>query len=104
MLSEQVGQAAIIEESNPNDTEVSVGTEAHVEMLDGSSSRSYWVLGYDDTRHGDNVVSFQSEVGRALWRKTVGETFDLPGEHGTAPARVTKIRVRMPETAVGENA
>ena len=66
---------------------------------DGRDVRVYWILGEGDQRHGENVVSCQAPLGRALTGRQVGETADL-GD-GVGRYTVRSIRVRFPEAPSG---
>jgi transcription elongation factor GreA len=98
-------QAAVIEDAvedgTVDGTEVHVGTEVTLTLLESGETLRYWVLGYDDSMHGTNVISFQAEIGRALWRRRVGDELAIPGADGERRVRVERIEVRVPpETTV----
>ena len=75
---------------------VGLGTEV---VIEGEHEMmTYWVLGEGEQHHGDNVISFQSAVGRALMGHTIGDEVELSLEvdAGARRYRIVSVEKKLP--------
>jgi transcription elongation factor GreA len=72
------------------------GLGAVVSLERGAERRSVWILGEGEQHHGDEVVSFQSAVGRSLMKRRVGEEIELADSGGGARWRIAAVERRLP--------
>ena len=56
-----------------------------------------WILGEGEQHHGDEVVSFQSAVGRALMTHKVGDEVEFGEGDQRARWRIRSVERRLPE-------
>ena len=95
-LQLRITRARFVDESGFVEGTVGLGTEVVVESNDGATG-SYWILGEDEHHLGENVVSFQAPVGRALMGRVVGDDVKI-GEGGdTRRYRITSVKRKLPE-------
>ena len=67
---------------------VSVGTVVSLESLDGGNAEKFALLGAWDSDPEKQILSYLSDVGKALIGRKAGEEVELPGsEEGGAPRR-----------------
>jgi transcription elongation GreA/GreB family factor len=77
--------------ANPDTTQVSIGTVVTLrETVDGRID-VYTILGAWDGDPEKGIVSYQSALAQALLAHKVGETVDVPTEHGDRRAEIVKI-------------
>ena len=97
MLQMRLTQARFVDDAKLKDGVVGLGTEVVLESP--LEMATYWILGEDEQHHGDHVISFQSQVGRALMGKGIGEEveLDLEGEHRRY--RVVSVERKLPPHA-----
>lgn len=74
-LQLRLARARFVDEAEFRDGVVGLGTEVVLESEDEVAT--YWILGEGEQHHGENVVSFQAPVGRALMGKVVGDEVEL---------------------------
>jgi transcription elongation factor GreA len=75
-LQLRLARARFVDDAEYRDGVVGLGTEVVIEG-DGQELRAYWVLGEDEHHLGENVISFQTPVGRALMGRTIGDEVEL---------------------------
>jgi transcription elongation GreA/GreB family factor len=76
--------------SNPDTTQVSIGTIVSVKRASGVEA-SYTLLGAWDSEPEKNIISYLAGIGQALLGKKVGDAAELPTESGTESATVLRI-------------
>ena len=72
------------------------GLGAVVTLEKGGERRTVWILGEGEQHHGEDVVSFQSAVGRALMKHKVGEEVELSDGGGSVRWRIAAVERRLP--------
>jgi len=72
------------------------GLGAVVTLERGAERRTVWILGEGEQHHGDEVVSFQSAVGRALMKRRIGEDVELADGASGARWRIAAVERRLP--------
>lgn len=92
-LQLRLTRARFVEDAEYREGVVGLGTE--VVIAEGDDRKSYWVLGDGEHHLGENVVSFQAPIGKALCGRRVGEEVELTGEAGRR-WRVEAIARRLP--------
>lgn len=86
-------RSRFVEDAEYREGVAGLGTE--VQIAAGGERKSFWILGDGEHHLGDNVVSFQAPIGRALVGRRVGEEVELTGEAGRK-WRVEAIARRLP--------
>jgi len=92
-LQLRLTRARFVEDAEYREGVVGLGTE--VVLSAGGETKSYWLLGDGEHHLGENVVSFQAPIGRALFGRRIGEEVELTGEPGRR-WRVETISRRLP--------
>lgn len=90
-LSRRITRARFVEDADYREGVVGLGTE--VAITSGSESRTYWILGDGEQHLGDQVISFQAPIGKALVGRKVGEDVAI-GDGKTW--RVVGVTRRLP--------
>jgi transcription elongation GreA/GreB family factor len=75
-LQLRLARARFVDEVEFKDGVVGLGTEVVLESAE-QELRMFWILGEDEHHHGENVVSFQAPVGRALVGRAIGDEVEL---------------------------
>jgi transcription elongation factor GreA len=94
-LQLRIGRARFVEESEYLEGVVGLGTEVVIEG-DKGASVSYWILGEDEHHLGENVVSFQAPVGRALLGHREGDEIELGEGEEKRRWRVKSVKRKLP--------
>jgi transcription elongation GreA/GreB family factor len=81
-----------------------VGLGAWVALEGGQGRRTVWILGEGEQHHGNEVVSFQSAVGRALMNHKVGEEVEFGEGDQKARWRIRSVERRLPAVEDAETA
>jgi len=97
-LQKRLATARFVEDAEQTEGVAGLGTQVVLESVEGLVT--YWILGEDEHHHGDQVVSFQAPVGRALMGKTIGDEVAL----GDRTYRVISVERKLPPTAPREEA
>ena len=92
-LQLRLTRARFVEDADYKEGVAGLGTE--VVLSAGGETRSYWILGDGEHHLGDNVISFQAPIGKALFGRRVGEEVELTGDAGRR-WRVEAIARRLP--------
>ncbi|MFM2179420.1 MAG: hypothetical protein RL015_3518 [Verrucomicrobiota bacterium] len=92
-LEREVGNARGTDFANVGTDKVGVGTIVDVVYTDTGASETYTILGAWDGDDEKNIVSYLTEIAKALIGKTVGEEADLPTD-GTATRQVKVTAIR----------
>ena len=92
-LQLRLTRARFVEDAEYRDGVVGLGTE--VVLAAGGERKSYWILGDGEHHLGENVISFQAPIGKALFGRRVGEEVELTGDAGRR-WRVEAIARRLP--------
>jgi transcription elongation factor GreA len=74
-LQLRLSQARFVEDVEFRDGIVGLGSEVTLEA--NGKTVTYWVLGEGEHHLGDNVLSFQAPVGRALMGRAVGDEVEV---------------------------
>ncbi|PYI87838.1 MAG: hypothetical protein DMF03_12530 [Verrucomicrobia bacterium] len=102
--------------SNPDTTQVSIGTVVRLRDVASSKEESYTILGAWDGDPERHVISYQTAIAQALLGKKPGERVTLNTDHGMAIFELVAIEAApreetrpdlssteaLPETAVAE--
>lgn len=91
-LQLRIGLARFVEDAGYKEGVAGLGTE--VVLVDGGERTSYWILGDGEQHLGDNVVSFQSDIGKSLMGRSAGDEVAI-GEAGRR-WRVEGIARKLP--------
>ncbi|HET9327143.1 MAG TPA: GreA/GreB family elongation factor [Candidatus Eisenbacteria bacterium] len=97
-LQKRLATARFVEDAEQTDGVAGLGTQVVLES--DQDLVTYWILGEDEHHHGEQVVSFQAPVGRALMGKTIGEEVAL----GDRTYRVISVERKLPPSAPREPA
>ena len=100
-LQKRLAAARFVDESEFRAGVVGLGTQVTLE--DGDGTVRYWILGEGEQHLGEEVVSFQSAVGRALMNRTLGDEVDLGEGERRRRLRLVSVERRLPETDAGES-
>lgn len=73
-----------------------VGLGTHVTLEDDDGAVHFWILGEGEQHLGEDVVSFQSAVGRALMNRKVGDEVELGEAEHRRRLRVMAVERRLP--------
>lgn len=92
-LQLRLTRARFVEDAEYREGVVGLGTE--VVIAAGGERKSFWILGDGEHHLGENVISFQAPIGKALFGRRVGEEVELTGEAGRH-WRVETIARRLP--------
>ncbi|MBK7369148.1 MAG: GreA/GreB family elongation factor [Candidatus Eisenbacteria bacterium] len=95
-LSRRITRARFVEDADFREGVVGLGTE--VAISTGPESRTYWILGDGEQHLGDNVISFQAPIGKALVGRVAGEEVAI-GDGKTW--RVQGVTRRLPPAVEG---
>jgi transcription elongation factor GreA len=95
-LQRIITDAQVIEDMPMDESRVQAGTEVSLVPLDGGAPVTFWVLGDGDSHHGPDVISYRADLGRALWRKRIGDEVELPLATGRRRLKVERIARRLP--------
>ena len=96
-LEREVGVARGTDFANVPTDKVGIGTVVDFTYTDTGASETYTILGAWDGDVEKNIVSYLSEIAKALIGKKVGEDADLPTDTGsTRSVKVTAIRAYNP--------
>jgi transcription elongation factor GreA len=88
-LEEKLRSATVIDKRSISTDAVSVGTTVHVKDQKTEKSVKYRIVGSAEANPGDNKLSNESPVGKALLGHKRGEVVSVPVPRG--PARKLKI-------------
>jgi transcription elongation GreA/GreB family factor len=77
--------------ANPDTTQVSIGTIVSLREPANGREDTYTILGAWDGDPDKGIVSYQSALAQALLAHKVGESVDVPTEHGDRRAEIVKI-------------
>jgi transcription elongation factor GreA len=95
-------RARFVDDAEFQEGVISLG--AYVMLESSQGKRSVWILGEGEQHHGDDVVSFQSAVGRALMSHKVGDEVELGEADVRARWRVRSVERRLPVVEDAETA
>jgi transcription elongation factor GreA len=79
MFSEQVNRARVLTEHDIDASEISVGTVATIHDSSSGKDVTYTILGPWDADAEQNIISFQSQLAKAMRGHREGEQFDFQG-------------------------
>ncbi len=98
-LQLRLARARFVDDAEYRDGVVGLGTEVVIEN-EGQELRTYWVLGEDEHHLGENVISFQSSVGRALMGLAIGDEVELGEAAERRRWHVVSVERKLPERGV----
>ncbi len=90
-LTKKLESAVIVEESARDASQVRFGATVDVTDEEGNS-RTYMLVGPDESDPGRGRLSFQSPVGKALMKKRVGDVVVVKRPVGDLELEITAIR------------
>jgi transcription elongation factor GreA len=93
-LQLRLTRARFVEEAELKDGVVGLGTEVVLESE--QEITTYWILGEGEHHHGDNVISFQTPVARALMGRAIGDELDLEVGDDRRHVRVVSVERKLP--------
>ncbi|HVP14113.1 MAG TPA: GreA/GreB family elongation factor [Terriglobales bacterium] len=88
-------RARFVDDSEYREGVAGLGTEVVLEGGEGER-RSFWILGENEHHLGDNVVSFQAPVGRALVGRSVGDELELGEGAERRRWRIVSVERKLP--------
>jgi transcription elongation GreA/GreB family factor len=77
--------------SNPDTTQVSIGTIVSLRDVDSAQDESYTILGAWDGNPEQHIISYQTAIGQALLGKKLADHVTLNTDHGMATFEVIRI-------------
>lgn len=77
--------------SNPDTSQVSIGTTITLRERENGKQESYTLLGAWDSDPDRGVISYQTAIGQALLGHRVGETVSLQADQGTSDFEIASI-------------
>jgi transcription elongation GreA/GreB family factor len=77
--------------SNPDTTQVSIGTIVRLRDIDSAHEERYTILGAWDGNPEQHIISYQTAIGQALLGKNIGDRVTLNTDHGMATFEVIGI-------------
>jgi transcription elongation factor GreA len=96
-LQLRLTRARFVDDAEVKDGVVGLGTEVVLESEQQEIVR-YWILGEDEHHHGDNVISFQAPVGRALMGRAIGDEIEIGDGGDRRRYHVVSVDRRLPPT------
>jgi transcription elongation GreA/GreB family factor len=109
-LEQMLHRARGTDFSNPDTTQVSIGTVVRLRDVASSKEESYTILGAWDGDPERHIISYQTAIGQALLGKKPGDRVTLNTDHGmaifeivaieAAPVDTTHFEVQEQEAAV----
>ena len=93
-LQVRLARARFVDDAELEDGVVGLGTEVVLESE--RDLTTYWILGEGEHHHGENVVSFQAPVGRALVGKAIGDVVELGAGDERRLYRVVSVERKLP--------
>ena len=93
-LQLRLGRARFVEDAEFREGVVGLGTE--VALTSEGGGVSYWILGDGEQHLGDNVISFQAPIGRALMGRAVGDEVAFGEGSKRVTWRVQTVTRRLP--------
>jgi transcription elongation factor GreA len=96
-LQLRLARARFVEEADLKDGVVGLGTEVVLESADELTT--YWILGEGEHHLGENVISFQTPVARALMGHAIGDEVEIDRDGGARRYRVVSVERKLPPHA-----
>jgi transcription elongation GreA/GreB family factor len=90
-LEQMLHQARGTDFSNPDATQVSIGTVVRLRDVTSGNDESYTILGAWDSDPERHVISYQTAIGQALLGKRMGQRVTLNTDHGTSTFEIVLI-------------
>ncbi len=90
----RLARAKFVDDLEYREGTVGVGTEVGLQA--GNERTSYWILGEDEQHLGDNVISFQTPVGRALLGHRIGDDVEFGEGAARKHYRVVSVDRKLP--------
>jgi transcription elongation GreA/GreB family factor len=90
-LEQMLHRARGTDFSNPDTTQVSIGTVVRLRDVASSKEESYTILGAWDGEPERHIISYQTAIGQALLGKKPGDRVTLNTDHGMAIFEVATI-------------
>lgn len=96
-LEQMLARARGTDFYKPVTSAVNIGTRVVVECVEGGAQENYTILGAWDSDTAKSIISYQTEVAKALLGKKVGDEADLPGDRARR-VRIVTIEPYLQET------
>ena len=98
-LEQMLHRAQGTDFSNPDTTQVSIGTIVRLRDVASSKEESYTILGAWDGDPERRIISYQTAIGQALLGKKPGERVTLNTDYGMAIFELVAIKAAPVDTA-----
>ena len=98
-LEQMLHRAQGTDFSNPDTTQVSIGTIVRLRDVASSKEESYTILGAWDGDPERRIISYQTAIGQALLGKKPGERVTLNTDYGMAIFEIVAIKAAPVDTA-----
>ncbi len=93
-LQRRLTQARFVEDAELKDGVAGLGTEVVLES--DQDLVTYWILGEGEQHHGEQVISFQSQIGRMLVGRGIGDEIEISDGRDTRRYRVVSVEPKLP--------
>ena len=91
-LENMIRKAVIIDESQIDNTVVTIGSIVKVNDVEFDEEVEYTIVGSAEADPYEGRISNESPVGKALLGKTIGDTVDVQVPDGVAQFKILEIR------------
>lgn len=92
-LEQMIRNARLIDESDYSADEVHLGSTVKVKDLKTSTAHEFWLVGSAEADPGNQRISNESPLGRALLGHKKGETVDVQTPRGVVKYKIEQIKV-----------
>ena len=93
-LEERLRRATVVDESDLDTDEVSVGSLVHVKDLDSGESKKFYIVGATEADPAQNKLSNESPIGKALVGRTRNDEVEVEVPRGpNKKLKITKIDI-----------
>jgi transcription elongation factor GreA len=90
-LERMLHQARGTDFSNPDTSQVSIGTTVRLRDMASGAEQTYTILGAWDSEPEQGIISYQTAIGQALLGRKAGEVVVLNADHGTGTYEIVEI-------------
>lgn len=93
-LEERLRRATVVDESDLDTDEVSVGSLVHVKDLDSGESKKFYIVGATEADPAQNKLSNESPIGKALVGRKRNDEVEVEVPRGpNKKLKITKIDI-----------
>lgn len=89
-LNNTLRKAEIVD-NKLGDNKVSIGSKVKITFLDDNSSAEFTIAGHGESDPENNIISYDSPLGAALYGKNIGGKCELKTSNNCRSIRVDKI-------------